>query len=148
MRLNLGSGPAPLDGFVNLDLPDWRFEDGLLGYASGSVDAITISHVLMYVAAADWKFVFAEIARVLAPGGIVRITEDDTENPGSERYGDGIWPDAVTATGPKLVRRHLRAAGLVANSRELDETGYKDFSLCQVLHGDPPKVFFIEGRKP
>lgn len=146
-KLNLGSGPAPLDGFTNLDLPDWRFEDGLPDYADGSVEAVTISHVLMYVDLNDWHYVFAELARVLAPSGIVRITEDDTENPESERHAEP-WPDAVTLTGPKLLRKHLRAAGLVANQRAADETGWRDFSLCQDLHGGEPKVCFVEGRKP
>lgn len=146
-KLNLGCGPHELDGFDNLNPPDWRFEDGLK-YADGTVEAITISHALMYVAIADWPFVFGSFARVLEPGGSLRVTEDDTENPDSERYGDGVWHDAVTATGPKLVRKHMRAAGLVVNARAADETGFRDFTLCQALHGAPPKVFFLEGRKP
>lgn len=149
MKLNLGAGPNHLDGFDNLDASNgWRFEDGLGQYADGSIEAITISHALMYVSVADWPAVFKELARVLQPGGILRVTEDDTENPDSERHGPGMWPDAVTATGPKVVRKHMRAAKLIVNQRAFDETGYRDFSLCQALHGSSPKCFWIEGRKP
>lgn len=144
MKLNLGSGPHPLDGFENLDLPDWRFEDGL-PYPDASVDGITSSHSLMYVALADWPAVFTEIARVLEPGGIVRVTEDDTENPASERFGG--WHDAVTLTSPKLLRKHLRSAGLIVTNQTAVTSGYRDQSLCQAFHGFEPKVFFIEGQK-
>lgn len=145
-RLNLAAGPYHLNGFVNLDLPEWRFEDGLGDYADDSVDAVTESHGLMYLPLAAWPAAFAEFARILRPSGIVRITEDATDDPESERFGG--WEDAVTLTSAKLVRKHLRAAGLIANSRAGDETGFPDLTLCQAWHGAPPKVFFIEGRKP
>lgn len=145
IKLNLGAGPHPLDGFENLDLPDWRFEDGL-DYADGSVDGISISHSIMYVPLEKWLFVFAELARVLRPGGIVRITEDATDDPESERYGG--WHDAVTLTSAKLVRKHLRQAGLIAVSQRADQSGFRDLSLLQSFHGAAPKCFWIEGRKP
>lgn len=145
VKLNLGCGPHELAGFANLDLPDWRFEDGL-HYHDGSVSGISISHALMYVQASEWPAVFAELARVLESGGIVRVAEDDTEDPESERHGG--WHDAVTLTGPKIVRKHLRAAGLVVKTHSADSTGFVDGSLCQAWHGAPPKVFFLEGRKP
>ena len=148
IRLNLGCGPHVLDGFTNLNPPKWRFEDGLGLYPDGSVEAITISHALMYVDVEGWPYVFEEFARVLSPGGIVRVTEDDCENPESERYGDGIWPDAATATGPEIVRAHLKAAGLRTRLWTAGTSGFRDLSLCQALHGEPPKVFFLEGRKP
>lgn len=144
MKLNLGSGAHEVAGFENLDLPEWRFEYGLSGYSD--VDAITISHALMYVPLASWPLVFQEFARVLEPGGIVRITEDATDDPASERYGG--WPGAVTLTSAKLVRKHLRAAGLIAVTQRADQSGWRDLSLCQAFHGEAPKVFFIEGRKP
>lgn len=144
MKLNLGCGPHLLDGFENLDLP-WRFEDGL-PYPDDSVEAITVSHALMYVPLQEWPFVFTEFARVLEPGGVVRVTEDDTENPESERHGG--WHDAVTLTGPKLVRKHLRGAGLTVTKHAADTSVFRDLSLCQAWHGQPPKVFFLEGRKP
>lgn len=146
IKLNLGSGPNTLEGFANFDPSmGWRFEDGL-PYGDGEVDAITISHATMYVPIAAWPAMFAELARVLKPGGIVRITEDATDDPESERYGG--WHDAVTLTSAKLVRKHLRQAGLIAVAQREDQSGFRDLSLCQTWHGEAPKVFFIEGRKP
>lgn len=150
--LNLGCGTpdteswAPIEGCVNLDRSlGWRFEDGLGAYATGSIDGITVSHALMYVELADWPAVFAEFARVLRDGGVVRITEDETQDTRSPRHGGwrGSQP-AITLTFPELVKAYLRAAGLVAHDCDPGETR-GDPRLVQHLHGDPPDVFHVEG---
>lgn len=127
-----------------MDAP-WRMQDGL-DYQDGSVDAITISHMFLYVPAEQWPAAFAELYRVLKPGGIVRITEDNTEDPESERYGG--WHDAKALTGPKVVRAALKEVGFVARKVVADQSLYRDLSLCQAWHGGEPKVFFMEGAKP
>lgn len=144
-KLNLACGPNRLPGFLNLDLPDWRFEDGFPNDWTGQIKAATESHGLMYVAIKDWPLVFSEVARVLEPGGIVRITEDNTGDEASERYGG--WHDAVTLTTPKLIATHLRKAKLVVLDVDAETSMFEDRSLMQAWHGAPPKVFFVEGRK-
>lgn len=147
MKLNLGSGAHPLEGFVNLDLADgWRFEDGLGDYPDGSVEAITISHALMYVPLSWWPFVFGEFARVLELGGVLRVTEDATDDRSSERYGG--FPDAVTLTSAQLVVLQMGVAGFQAVRVAEDESQFVDDSLIQRWHGSPPKVFHAEGVKP
>lgn len=148
--LNLGCGNPdarswhPIEGADNRDKSlGWRFEDGLPDCADGSVDGITVSHALMYVAIADWPFVFAEFARVLGDGGVVRITEDDTSDTRSRTYKTG-WHDAVTLTYPAMVKAELERAGLIACDVYADSSqGHA--SLIQQQHGDPPHVFFVEG---
>lgn len=147
MLLNLGCGPHRLNGFVNLDAnTGWRFEDGLRDYSDESVKAVTISHSLMYLPLDLWPVFLAEIYRVLAPGGIVRVTEDNTEDPASERSGG--WHDAVTLTGPAMMRAHLKAAGFKVRKHTATSTGFRDGSLLQAHHGPEPKTFFLEGTKP
>jgi glycosyltransferase involved in cell wall biosynthesis/LmbE family N-acetylglucosaminyl deacetylase len=155
LRLNLGCGTPgtrswhPIDGFVNLDKSmGWRFEDGLGDFIDRSVEGITVSHALMYVPESEWPAVFAEFARVLRPGGVVRITEDHACHPASSRLGGwkGSQP-AVTLTSPELVIAHLERAGLSASEVGKQGSTFHDLSLCQAQHGDPPDVFFVEGQR-
>jgi glycosyltransferase involved in cell wall biosynthesis len=153
LRLNLGCGTPntrswhPMPGFVNLDKSlGWTFEDGLGEFVTGSVAGISVSHALMYVPLDRWPYVFGEFARVLAPGGVLRITEDDAISPSSSRVGGwkGSEP-AVTLTDAALVRRHMESAGLTAFDVSSSTTRFTDASLCQAQHGAPPEVFFVEG---
>lgn len=155
LRLNLGCGnPAdrswhPLEGLVNLDkCMGWKFEHGLREFANGSVAGVTISHALMYLEAGAWPALVEELARVLEPGGVVRITEDETSDPKSSRRGgwQGSQP-AITLTTPAFVRGELEAAGFDVADVGPYETRYRDASLCQRYHGAPPDVFFVEGVK-
>lgn len=156
IRLNLGCGsphdpswhPIEDSRFVNRDpgLDGWRFEDGLGDYETGSVEGITISHALMYLPLALWPAFFAEVSRVLADGGVTRITEDNVEHPESRTYPKG-WQGsqrAVTMTGPKMVREHLEAAGLDVYDCAADETHFSDTTLIQAQHGEAPHCFWIE----
>lgn len=144
VKLNLGCGGYPLPGFVNLDAQNgWRFEHGLGSYPDGSVSAVTISHALMYVPQEEWPEVFSEFARVLKPGGVLRVTEDSTDDPLSERFGG--HHDAVTLTTRELVRRSMKDAGFIPYSVPAGQSFYRDDSLIQNRHGGEPKVFFCEG---
>ncbi len=148
MKLNLGaSHEHVLDGFVNLDkdFDGWRIENGL-AYPDNSIEGITISHLLMYVPFDRWPFVFDELYRVLEKNGVVRITEDATDDPASSRHGG--FHEAVTLTSFTLVAAHLGAAGLAPAWMPPDGTLFKDDSLLQSWHGKPPKVFYVEGIKP
>lgn len=146
LRLNLGGALNPISGFVNLGKETgWTFESGLGDYASGSVEAITESHALMYVELEQWPFVFGEFARVLEPGGTIRLTHDWIGGPGSGRRE--IRPGAALATTPDVVLEHLAAAGLAARLVDQDDTGFVDRSLIQQNYGREPDVFHVEATK-
>lgn len=146
LRLNLGGGINPLPGFVNLDKSTgWMFEDGLGQYPDASVEAVTESHSLMYVPIGYWPSVFSEIARVLEPGGTLRLTHDNIGGEGSSR--PRIRPRAAVATTPQLVLEHLEAAGLPGWLVDQDETRFEDRSLIQQNYGRQPDVFHVEAVK-
>lgn len=147
MKLNLCCGPRKLEGFLNLDRPDWYWGQ-FLPIEGETAEAITISHGLMYAPFSLWPGIFAELARVLVPGGIVRITEDETSLQASERFeGRGQDSEAVSLTTRANVAEFLTRAGLLPLEVDPDTSWFKDRTLIQRWHGDPPKVFFIEGRK-
>lgn len=154
--LNLGCGTPgalswhPIEGAVNLDKSmGWCFEDGLGQFADGSVDGITISHALMYVQPDDMVMVMDELFRVLKPGGVVRITEDDAVSPLSSRCGGwkGSEP-AVIVLDARIVRAALEVAGFVVRDVDAETTAFPSRLLLQAQHGAPPDVFFLEGVKP
>lgn len=78
MKLNIGAGAYPLEGFINLDLPDfdiaqpWKF-------ANKSVDYIQLSHVLEHVTREQAQFVIREAYRVLNRGGVLHIAVPDMD---------------------------------------------------------------------
>lgn len=144
-KLNLGSGKNELAGFENLDIENgWTFESGPWP-DYGTVDAITVSHALMYVSEPRLTTVLYEMFKCLKFNGILRITEDNTEDDQSERR-DG-YPGHVVKTGPKMMRKYLESVGFEVHDVTPTETLYDDDSLIQSFHGDPPKVFYMEARK-
>lgn len=149
LKLNLGSKYRRLKGFDNLDkLFGWLFQDGLPQYADGIVDGITISHALMFINEEELKFFAHEMYRVLKRGGVVRITEDDTENPKSRYYGTGnIESKPNCLTGAKMMRRVLEAEGFTVYDVDRETTHFEDKSLMQAYRGGEPHRFFIEGVK-
>lgn len=148
-KLNLGSKYRRLPGFENLDkIFGWNFQDGLPQYQDDSVEGITISHALMFLTEAELVTFVNEMWRVLRNGGVVRITEDDTENPESLWYETGNERSGPKClTGPKMIRRILESAGFKVYDVSLTETKFGDNSLMQAYRGGQPNVFFIEGVK-
>lgn len=145
-KLNLGCGQYKLDGFKNLDkTTGWEFETGMDVIETESIDAITISHALMYVPIDCWTHVFNQFGRILKRKGVIRITEDSTDDSKSERYGG--YNDCVTLTSRNMVRQYLEARGFYSVNVPANFSVYKDNSLMQDYHGGEPKCFFIEGIK-
>ena len=82
-RLCLGSGLAPIDGWINIDfeppadvLLDVRFG---IPVPSGSIDAIYSEHLIEHVPLETAIRMFSEWRRVLSPRGVVRIATPDLE---------------------------------------------------------------------
>lgn len=93
MKLNLGSGQAKIEGFVNIDNraemnPDmvlditepWPFEDN-------SVEYVRAFDILEHIPPSKVIFVMNEIWRVLAPGCIFESHTPDAQ------YGQGAFQD-------------------------------------------------------
>jgi len=78
VRLNLGAGACPLEGWRNVDLKhgDFAFP---LAVAEGSVDEIRASHILEHFPHAQVLDVLRDWVRALKPGGLLRIAVPDLE---------------------------------------------------------------------
>jgi SAM-dependent methyltransferase len=76
LRLNLGSGATPLEGFENWDILKGR-PAFPLALPDDSVDELRASHILEHFSHKQVLEVLADWVRVLKPGGMLRIAVPD-----------------------------------------------------------------------
>jgi SAM-dependent methyltransferase len=82
LRLHLGSGRFPKAGWVNIDLLGapvdlpWNLAAGI-PFPSGSADAVFHEHLLEHLSLAEGYGLLRECARVLKPGGVLRLGVPD-----------------------------------------------------------------------
>ena len=82
LRVNLGSGSRPIEGWVNVDLVGmgaevaWNLAHGP-PFPPGSVDAVFLEHVLEHFLAVDAMGVLRQAHEMLRPGGVVRVAVPD-----------------------------------------------------------------------
>jgi predicted SAM-dependent methyltransferase len=105
LRLHLGSGGHPLDGWVNVDVlgmePDLYWDLRLaLPFPDGSASAVFLEHVCEHFALADDLQLLAECRRVLAPGGIVRVGVPDFGAYLESYAGDGAFIERLRPGRP------------------------------------------------
>jgi predicted SAM-dependent methyltransferase len=149
MRVNLGCGPSPTPGWVNIDnsltvrlarIPaisaligrksfveavrrsQVRYGTALhTGLPAGSADVIYSSHMLEHLDRHEARRFLAEARRLLRPGGILRLAVPDLRMI-AERYArDGDADRFMTALGIELDK----PAGLVARLRFAFLTGFR-----------------------
>jgi hypothetical protein len=161
--------PAATDGGeLGRSLVRWFWDDKLAMFASGSVRAITISHSLMYTLSLARPELVAEFARVLQPGGVVRITEgveaqleEVTAHSEANKRSEPS-SSAENASEPAF-RAPVCPVALAAQMREFglcpyEVDPYTTFSLApdsgirragklELWHSAPRRVFVIEGVK-
>lgn len=125
VRLNLGAGAHPLDGYENLDRATGQ-EIYPLPHADGTVAEIRASHVLEHFSHREVPAVLADWVRALEPGGRLAVAVPDFEVVAraylsgaqlpTEAYVMGGHVDGNDRHGAifdeESLRDHLRRAGL------------------------------------
>jgi predicted SAM-dependent methyltransferase len=149
-----------------------------LPYADGVVDAVYSSHTLEHLYLRDAERVIAECARVLRPGGIVRLALPDAEQWARDLLtGVGVNDhDAGTTFNRRLDAFPEERPGLLKRLREqtgghvhrwqpsashvrlmLENAGLVNVSRCEFKTGSLPDLenvetrpnsFFLEATKP
>jgi predicted SAM-dependent methyltransferase len=98
IRLNLGCGGRPLEGYVNIDkdtldkikirYPDYSFPEDVtvnqydifnLPYEDQSISEVRAESLLEHLSFVEEKKIFLEVKRVLQPGGIFQFSVPDFE---------------------------------------------------------------------
>jgi predicted SAM-dependent methyltransferase len=99
LRLNLGCGPRPIPGYINIDVDDAdeiqkrypetavpkdieiRNEDILhLPYQDGTVDEVRADSLVEHLSFSEEREFFYEMKRVLRPGGLLKFSTPDFED--------------------------------------------------------------------
>ena len=145
--LHLGCGPVHLDGFLNIDIAPAPLAMNVLWglpFDDGTVQIVYLSHLLEHLFyPRDVMALFAEIFRVLAPAGIVRVVVPDIAQC-LAAYGRGDqaffaarrehfswWPENAT-----LLENFLTYAGIGPDPSYLFEShkyGYDYPTLAKAL---------------
>lgn len=157
MKLNLGAGDFPLDGWLNVDLPEFDLCIFPWPWINGSVEAMNASHVLEHFDLTTIRCALAECRRILQAGGWLTVAAPDLDVfvdarlNGDESALNGYhWRDLNHLLGgdenePRPEWRHrymfsraslwqeLEWAGFVVADREfdlaLDNVNYRGFSV-------------------
>lgn len=84
MRVNLGSGEYPQDGWTNVDsyagvTPDVVADAADLPFGDASVDAVYAGHCLEHNDPSELPAILTEIRRVLKPGGLLCVVAPDLD---------------------------------------------------------------------
>ena len=122
LKLNVGSGKAKLDGWVNIDMePGADLVVDLrrgLPFPDSSADFIYCEHVLEHFTYEQGRKVLKEFYRCLKKGGAVRIAMPDLEYIVEKYVGDWenqdwlSWPEAASIkTRGQMINTSFRAWG-------------------------------------
>lgn len=105
LRLHLGSGGQPKQGWVNLDLAGdpvdlaWNLAHGV-PFADASVDAVFHEHLFEHIPLEAGLGLMDETFRVLRPGGILRVGVPDAGALIQSYVGDGEYLDLIHPARP------------------------------------------------
>ena len=95
LYVNIGCGPNPLSGWINLDMARgdgidivWDLRDGL-PFLAESCTAVFGEHVIEHMSKEDARQLLRECHRVLQPGGLIRLSTPDAARYLHSYSGDG-----------------------------------------------------------
>lgn len=163
LRLCIGSGAAPIPGWVNIDISppadvllDVRYG---LPLPDASVERIYSEHVVEHLDVADGLALMREWRRTLAPGGVVRIATPDLEYVVSVyrstwKEQDWVnWPEyAWIDTGVRMLNASVRLWGhqylydFDELALRLRQAGFTTVTRCALGESEHPDLQGLETR--
>ncbi len=163
IKLCLGSGRAPIVGWVNVDMDrnadvraDVRF---ILPFPSASVSFIYSEHLVEHLILADHLHLLRECHRVLLPNGVIRIATPDLETVVADyrsdwRRADWVkWPEfGWIDSGVRMLNTAVRDWGhqYIYDYSELtmrmSQVGFGAFVRTQIGVSAHPELRGLETR--
>lgn len=164
LRLCLGSGQAPIAGWVNVDfeppadvLIDLRYG---LPVGDASVDAIYSEHLVEHMPLDSARSMFREWRRVIASTGVVRVATPDLEGLITDYRDDWRsrhdwihWPEYSHIDSPvHMINVAMRAWGHLylydyeELALRLREAGFSDVRRLEIGESEDPALRELETR--
>jgi len=129
IKLNLGSGEFPIDGYTNIDRKTGQ-EAYPLDYEDGSVDEIRASHILEHFGLGEVSDVLNNWVSKLKPGGLLKIAVPDF-NKIVELYKAGDPKIAGYVCGGQIDENDYHKSVFEVN---LLTKMFEDAGLVDILH--------------
>lgn len=160
LRLNLGAGARPKEGYINSDVMDWankglEIMDALaLSYGDGTVDEIFNHALLEHIPPWDTLRALREWHRALKSGGIVQVEVPDLERIFRAWLLDGTLSEKSALDnifgGNKNPRKswqqhHLTGFTFERLARLMEEAGFIDLERVET---NIYIILAVRGRKP
>jgi len=144
IRLNLGSGPYPLEGFINVDQfemmhPDLVCDVLALPYGPGEVAEIYAGHILEHFHYVDGRKALRYWYSILRPGGIIGISVPDIDFLMKE-YLEDPTPEKLVEMNDTYIYSyiqpspHLFAYSADLLEKEMAEAGFVNIKRMAVDH--------------
>ena len=117
VRVNIGCGNKPRDGWINTDV-QWRADAYLDAtkpwpVPAGSVDFVYADNVIEHVTLAQAREVFRHSFAALAPGGVFRLATPDVEAVARQYLENGELAQAGMARNRELGRDFVHPVQLI-----------------------------------
>jgi len=144
IRLNLGCGTFPLDGFINVDQfesvePDLLCDVTCLPFKAGTVDEIYAGHILEHFHFEDGKNALRYWFSLLKPGGKIAITVPDYDFL-VKKYAENPNPEALIEFNNLYIYSgvqpspHLFAYSGALLEKVMKETGFAGVDKMPIAH--------------
>jgi predicted SAM-dependent methyltransferase len=135
--VNLGCGPVPLEGWVNVDIARgprvdvvWDLRRGL-PFAGESCAAIFSEHVIEHLSREDAEGLLGECRRVLQEGGALRLSTPDAGRYLRSYAGDGEF--LRHPSFPEAVGEPIDRVNVMMREGGQHLWAYDSDSLCSLL---------------
>jgi predicted SAM-dependent methyltransferase len=164
LRICLGSGAAPVEGWLNVDLmrgADVRLDlRGPLPVPDGRAELIYSEHFFEHLSLEQGTALFRECRRALGPEGRMRIAMPDLESIVESWQGDWRSQDWLSWPGFEWVDTRTRAINMCFREWEhrylydfeelslrLREAGFPEVVRCSIGESEVPELRGLETRK-
>ena len=158
MKLNLGCGRAPKEGWINADwtqkektlndFPEIEFMDATnpWQYADDTFDYIFTEHMIEHIEASKNLFTLQEAYRTMKPGGVIRVIIPDRDF-FEQLPGQDDHPFVVNYCRNIFKREPYAGASDAVTRRTLDEQGHVWVVGIEKLKAQVTKAGFSEVKQ-